>query len=88
MRADLGMLINPPLGRYLLGKCLTFIHTSAVNREALTSFFHPSKAEGRLLWLKPAVLGCFSGQVGACAHGVEKTLEMMELQAGGEPGGS
>lgn len=25
---------------------------------------------------------------GACAHGVEKTLEMMELQAGGEPGGS
>lgn len=82
------MLINPPLGRYLLGKCLTFIHTSAVKREASTSFFQPSKAEGRLLCLKPAVLGCFSGQVGICAHSMEKALEMTELQPGGEPRGS
>lgn len=37
-RANLGMLINPPLGGYLLGKCLTFICTSAVNREAFTFF--------------------------------------------------
>lgn len=35
-KRNLGMLINPPLGRYLLGKCLTFICTSAVNKEAFT----------------------------------------------------
>lgn len=45
-RENLGMLINPPLGRYLLGKCLTFICISAVKKEAFT--FSPAQQSRRV----------------------------------------
>ena len=84
MRANLGMLINPPLGRYLLGKCLTFICTSALDREAFTFL---TAQESR------KVGGCWGRTASSAggtqpAPGVEKPAEMTKVQAGGEPGGS
>lgn len=76
VRESLGMLINPPLGRYLLGKCLTFIRTSAVNREAFT-FFQPSKAEGweAAVAKQPAVLGGAQPAPGILGQAWQKQLK-------------
>lgn len=45
-RENLGMLINPPSGRYLLGKCLAFICISAVKKKAFT--FSPAQQSRRV----------------------------------------
>lgn len=88
-RENLGMLISLPLGRYLLGKCLTFICTSAVNKEAFT--FSPAQQSRRV--------GGFCSQTTRGAGGAQpapgilgqawkKTAEMTKVQVEGEPGGS
>lgn len=88
-RGNLGMLISLPLGRYLLGKCLTFICTSAVNKEAFT--FSPAQQSRRV--------GGFCSQTTRGAGGAQpapgilgqawkKTAEMTKVQVEGEPGGS
>ena len=74
------ILINHPLGSYLLGKCLTFTCTSAANRVAFTSSCSPTKQSQLKPW-------CWA------APWVERVpmpvawQSHLELRVGGRPGG-
>lgn len=80
-RENLGMLINPPLGRYLLGKCLTFICISAVKKEAFT--FSPAQQSRRVGGRCDQTSRGAGGAQPAPGHlgsSVEKAVEITKVQ--------